>query len=79
MGLRPWRDDDDFWDMSPAEFQETYIGYLAREDRRWFMTAWMVSHMLAPHVKKNGKPPQPDKLLGRQWPFAELYAAKVRR
>jgi hypothetical protein len=56
--------------MTPREFEQTYRGYLAREDRAWFMSAWTVAHLMAPHIK-GGKPPKIEKLLGPHWPYAK--------
>jgi hypothetical protein len=67
--MRPWHDGDEFWEMSPGDFKKTYHAYLVREDRLWFRTAWLASHLMAPHLK-GGKAPKIDKLLGRNWPFA---------
>jgi hypothetical protein len=61
--------------MTPGEFNATYTGYLAREDRRWLMAAWTVAHLMAPHIK-GGKPPKIEKLLGKHWPYSKVMEGR---
>lgn len=65
IGLKPWCDADDFWEMTPAEFARTVEASRDREDREWDRVAWMVSLLMAPHTK-SGKPIKLEKLLGRK-------------
>jgi hypothetical protein len=76
LDLEPWSELGKFWDMTPREFEKSYIGYLARWDRQWQQTAYISSYIIAVNSKK-GKAPKIQKLLPR-WPFAEHFK-KFRR
>jgi hypothetical protein len=76
IGLSPWDDRGRFWQMTPRQLEDEYIGYIARLDRQWEHTAYIASYIIAVNSKK-GKAPKIQKLLP-QWPFAE-HIKKRRR
>jgi hypothetical protein len=59
LGLRPW----EYERMTAEEFAAFAEGQLKRDEWEWFRTAWMVSWLLQPHMKR-GKRINPEKLLG---------------
>ena len=53
---------DDFWRLTPREFDLLHDGFCRREDRAWEKVATLGLWLLAPHTKKKLTVPQ---LLGR--------------
>jgi len=58
LGLLPW----DFWKLTPGELDDLAEGARQRSKEEWYRTAWLVSYLLKPHLKK-GKKVTPESLL----------------
>jgi hypothetical protein len=53
-----------FWDVTPETFAMIADGYIARSEREWYRAAWVVAHLMSPHLKKGAPALKPHKLLG---------------
>lgn len=57
IGLKP----DEFWRLTPREYEDVVDGYRARQQDEYRRAAWMVHYIVAAWVKD---PPDIDELLG---------------
>lgn len=51
---------DEFWQLTPREFDGLCQGYNFRDRKKWELSAWEVANIIQPHVKGRVTP---DKLL----------------
>lgn len=65
---------DRFWGMTLTEFLLALEGFQDGQDWFRYQAAWVVSHLLAPHIAKGKEVPSPHKLLGWEEPEPEAPA-----